>query len=439
MATNKNPAANPYGGGPGTGITFPPYYKPTKDMGSASTFYPTSEELGKDEMRITFVGSCPFPPTRDQAGTAIMVELGNGKRFFFDFGPGCLKNILAMQVPLQMINDIFITHLHVDHYADLPYLFAFAPWAARWKPLRVHGPSGRNPEDGTKAMIEGMKQMTHWHTDSFNSSPIGDGYEVDVNEFDFRDDGGICYDQDGVTIRHWRRSHVKDGASAYRLDWNGLSFVWTGDGRPDDLTLKYAKGVDVFVTETQPDIAHLQEIKMGLPAMITNVTVDAAHTPHYAAGYMMNKIQPRIAMLTHLDYAHEQIPEILAGIRYHYKGLFQFGAPDGIVVNVTKDAVWTREAALSDAATPARPSKDDAKYLFDLKPTHMEVDFPDPKHTRRSRVEDFEYEHEIPKELYYPKDVDRDLIMEFPKGYKIEILKMIKEKVFGKFKDKIGS
>ena len=439
MATNENPAANPYGGGPGTGITFPPYYKPTKDMGSASTFYPTSEELGKDEMRVTFVGTCPFPPTKEQAGTAIMVELGNGKRFFFDFGPGCLKNILAMQVPLQMINDIFITHLHVDHYADLPYLFAFAPWAARWKPLRVHGPSGRAPEDGTKAMVEGMKQMTRWHTDSFNASPIGDGYEVEVNEFDFRDDGGICYEQDGVTVRHWRRSHVKDGASAYRLDWNGLSFVWTGDGRPDDLTLEYANGVDVFVTEAQPDLAQLQEIKMGLPAMITNVTVDGAHTPHYAAGYMMNKIQPRIAMLTHLDYSHEQIPEILAGIRYHYKGLFQFGAPDGVVVNVTKDAIWTRMAAMSDAASPARPSKDDAKYLFDLKLGHLEVDFPDPKHTRRSVLEDFHYEHEIDKELYYPKDVDRDLIMEFPKGYKIEIVKMVREKIMGKLRDKRGS
>ena len=90
-------------------------------------------------------------------------------------------------------------------------------------------------------MVEGMKKMAHWHIDSFNSSPIGDGYEVDVSEFDFRDDNGVCYDQDGVTIRHWRRSHTKDGASAYRLDWNGLSFVWTGDGRPDELTAEFAR------------------------------------------------------------------------------------------------------------------------------------------------------------------------------------------------------
>ena len=101
-------------------------------------------------------------------------------------------------------------------------------------------------------MIDGMKIMSHWHTDSFNSFPIGDGYEVEVNEFDFRDDNGICYDQDGCVIRHWRRSHTKDGASAYRLDWNGLSFVWTGDGKPDALTATLAKGVDAPQREGVP-------------------------------------------------------------------------------------------------------------------------------------------------------------------------------------------
>jgi phosphoribosyl 1,2-cyclic phosphodiesterase len=259
---------NPYGGVPSGGITLPPYYRPTPDLVSNNLYYPGQEELGPDEMRISFIGSTPIPVTRSQAGTCIMVELGNGNRFFFDFGSGCMRNIIAMAVPLSTVNDIFFTHLHVDHYADLPYLFAFAPWVGRWKPLRVHGPSGRTPKDGIEHMIEGMKMMTHWHTDSFNACPIGDGYEVEVNEFDFRDDNGVCYDKDGVTVRHWRRSHTKDGASAYRLDWNGLSFVWTGDGRPDQLSLELAKGVDVFVTEVQPDTANLQALKFGMPPVM---------------------------------------------------------------------------------------------------------------------------------------------------------------------------
>src|SRR5271165_2223354 len=87
---------NPYGGGPSTGLQFPPYYQPTKSVRSRMNYFPGSETLGPDEMRISFVGSCPYPVRRDQAGTAIMVELGNGDRFFFDFGPGCVKNIAAL-------------------------------------------------------------------------------------------------------------------------------------------------------------------------------------------------------------------------------------------------------------------------------------------------------------------------------------------------------
>ena len=111
---------NPYQGGPGTGISLPPYFKPTKYVKNNNFFYPGLEEIGPDEMRISFVGSCPWPPRRNQAGTSIMVELGNGDLFFFDLGNGSVHNIIAMGVPPALINDIFITHLHADHYADLP-------------------------------------------------------------------------------------------------------------------------------------------------------------------------------------------------------------------------------------------------------------------------------------------------------------------------------
>ena len=432
-------AANPYGGVPGGGITYPQYYRPTEYIKNNNNYFPASgETVGADEMRISFLGSTPIPPTRTQAGTCIMVELGSGKRFFFDFGSGCMRNVFAMQIPVQTVNDIFFTHLHVDHYADLPYLFAFAPWMARWKPLRVHGPSGRTPRDGIKHMIHHMKEMAHWHTDSFNSFPIGDGYEVEVNEFDFRDDNGICYDQDGVTIRHWRRAHTKDGASAYRLDWNGLSFVWTGDGKPDELTAKLSQGVDVFVTELQPDLGNLSTLKFGLPAIMTNTTIDQAHTPHYGTGYLFNRVQPRLAMCTHLSFDELELPEMVAGIRVHWKGLFQFGAPDVVVVNVTKNAIWTRKAVLPDAAMPARPSTAEAIQLFDLSPLQTKVRFPNPRHTLEAVQEQFVRDQQIDPRLYYPQDVARPTNANFPDNFTIDVAKMVREKIVDKIESKLG-
>src|SRR5262245_17215578 len=114
-AADATAQKNPYGGTPGGGISLPSYYKPTPSVLSRSNYFPGVEKLGKDEMRVSFIGSCPYPPRRSQAGTCIMVELGNGDRFFFDFGPGCMRDICAMQVPVQLVNDIFLSHLHVAH------------------------------------------------------------------------------------------------------------------------------------------------------------------------------------------------------------------------------------------------------------------------------------------------------------------------------------
>jgi len=419
---------NPYGGKPNTGITLPPYYRPTPSVENANSYFPGSEELGPDEMRITFVGSSPEPPTRAQAGTSIMVELGNGKRFFFDLGPGCLRNIVAMQVPLAMVNDIFLTHLHVDHYAELPYLYCFSPSMGRWKPLRITGPSGRTPRDGTRAMIDQMKGMVHWTTDAFNTIPIGDGFEIEVNEFDFHDDNGICYDKDGVVIRHWRRIHNKDGASAYRLEWNGLSFVYTGDGRPDELTVKLAKNADVFVTEVVLDTMNVQALKYGLPPILGTVIIDGAaggHTVHYAAGYLFEQVKPRIAMATHMQYEEELIPEMLAGIRVHWDGLFQFGAPDGVVVNVTREAIWTRRAAIPEFGGFAGPSPREAAELYDLSPTNTEIVFPNAVHPWTDLVEKATRDLEIDPGKYYPAEVYREPNGVFPNGIRVDASAMV--------------
>ena len=57
------PAKNPYGGVPGGGITLPAYYRPTPYLVSNNIYYPGQEQIGPDEMRISFIGSTPIPVT----------------------------------------------------------------------------------------------------------------------------------------------------------------------------------------------------------------------------------------------------------------------------------------------------------------------------------------------------------------------------------------
>jgi ribonuclease Z len=287
-------------------------------------------------------------------------------------------------------------------------MYPFTAWSGRWQPLRLYGPSGASPELGIKHMAHHMREMLKWHEDNFNAIPIGDGYEMDVTEIDWKDENGVCYDHEGVVVRHWPRSHVKDGASAFRLDWEeyDLSFVWTGDGRPDVLSAKYGKDVDLFVSEGQMDTPMLQALKFGTPAELVEFTIDSWHTMYYAAGYLFEQVQPRMAMICHYESGGPAFEaEAVAQVRSNWKGLFSFAGPDVQVVNVTKDAIWMREAAMPEGV--AISPMDPRWMLPKGAPLPEAFPLPTPKIPRTEQQEQFLRDNEIDPKLYYPDDAYR--------------------------------
>jgi len=372
---------------------------------SAANWFPNTEEVQPNEMRIHFMGTAPMIRP-GQMNTSIFVMLGNGDNFAFDLGEGSVANYVASGIALNEIKKVFITHLHVDHFGALPYVWMFGTWAGGWhERLRVWGPSGATEEYGLNTMIEGMKMMTGWHRDAFSVFPVGKGWDIESNQFDFEDDGGLIYDENGVRIIHWQRSHAKDGASAYRLDWNGLCFVWTGDGRPSELDEKYAKGCDVYVTELQQEVVEINSGVQGVPPFLARYTIDTHHTPGYASGYLANKVQPRLFMTTHMSYDPYVAEETVAEVREHWKGPYHFGAPDGIVVNVTKDQIWVREGVLPDFPNSKAPQ-------FDFGNGQLIV--PKPPTSRQEIQNQWIRDRQLDPKVYYPEGYYPELLEEWP-------------------------
>jgi ribonuclease Z len=379
--------------------------RPMPWMSSAANWFPGTEEVQPNEMRVTFMGTSPMIRP-GQMNTSIYVELGNGDNFVFDLGEGSIANYIAARVAINQIKHVFITHLHVDHFGSLPYLWMFGTWNGGWhQPLTVHGPSGRTPEYGTKTMVEGMKMMLNWHRDAFSVFPVGQGHDIQVNEFDFRDNGGVVYEENGVKVTHWQRSHAKDGASGYRLDWNDMCFVWTGDGRPSELDIKYAKGCDLYVTEQQQELVEISSGVQGVPPFLARYTIDTHHTPGYAAGYLANQIKPRLFMTTHMSYDPYLIEETVAEVRHHWKGPYHFGAPDGVVVNMTKDSIWVRDGVLPDYPNSRAPQ-------FDF--TNGQLVVPHPPTSREEIQEPFVREQQVDSKKYYPEGYHPELLEYWP-------------------------
>ena len=56
--------------------------------------------------------------------------------------------------------------------------------------------------------------------------------EIISHEFDYAKTA-VIYEENGVTIKSFPAIHIRDGSVSFRLDWNGLSFVFGGDSIPE--------------------------------------------------------------------------------------------------------------------------------------------------------------------------------------------------------------
>ena len=56
------------------------------------------------------------------------------------------------------VPQVFLSHLHSDHHADLASLYVNAMFG-RKVPLEIWGPSSEKPELGLAASIEGLRQV----------------------------------------------------------------------------------------------------------------------------------------------------------------------------------------------------------------------------------------------------------------------------------------
>ena len=248
-----------------------------------------------------------------------------------------------------------------------------------------------------------MKSMS-WHQDSFHALPVGEGYDTVVHEFDFMDEGGVAYEQNGVKITHWPTSHTKDGATSYRLDWNGRSLCYTGDNRPNSLTIKHCKGVDMLISEVQTATVSMSSRALGMPAALAAYIVDTSHTPAYGLGYICKEAQPKVCVGTHYNYDDIFNNETVAEVRHHYKGAFAFGAPDLVTFNIHGDGkVWWREGVVAESSQTPRP----------VIKSQM-VKFPAPRHQVYDVINDTVEANEIPPEKWYPKGHKPELVREWP-------------------------
>jgi len=386
---------------------------------SLPVYYPGTETLGSDEMRITFLGTSCIPRLSQECNS-IFVEVGDGMgesdQFVFDLGTGVMAKYNAMGIPTNKMNKVFLTHLHGDHTSDLTHLYCFGPSEDRKAPLYIFGPSASlltDPvsghyysDDGVNTFCQDLRKVNRWHTESFSfestsygtasdparptraswglpcdptpasdgicpDNPI-DGYALIPIELDWQKSGvvpddNVAYNNpaSGVKITHFPAIHCRQGSISYKLEWNGLSMIFSGDTKPNHTMVKQAAGVDVLIHEmvVPADVWAMKNFHITDSTQIDSVTwttalafatavQNSSHTPQGAFGYILSQISspPRLTVATHFQAADDTIASALTSVRNHYPtGEVTFAA-DLMVLNVTKTEIRQRRAVVSNYA-----------------------------------------------------------------------------------------
>jgi len=314
-------------------------------------YFPNTEVLAPDEMRVTALGTgLPTPLTRAQKSTAWMVELGNGDVFLFDIGTGSMENLFGLRPDFSKIDKIFLSHLHSDHFGDLDAFIVGSWLSGRYTPLHVYGGSGETPELGAKAAVDAIMKALAWDIKGRTGILPDVGGQVIAHEFDYKEEDQVVFEGNGVKITSWPAIHSLDGSVSYRLEWNGLSFVFRGDTRPNKWFIKYARNADFAIHECFPTPAGLASFNDWEMRPSTFVT-SYIHTPPEGFGKVMAEIKPRMAVAYHTVLLPDIRQGMLEGIRETYDGPLTI-ATDLMVWNVTKDAISLREAVFADRVTP---------------------------------------------------------------------------------------
>jgi ribonuclease Z len=321
---------------------------PTGTAPDRYAYYPGTEALEPDEIRLIAAGTGMPGARRGQAATCFLVELGDGQKFLFDIGTGAMRNVQALMIPANFLTKVFFTHLHTDHWGDLGTLWAGGWTAGRTVPLEVWGPSGAREDMGTKFAVGHFLKAFNWDymTRAVTINPIPGG--ITVHEFDYKGMNEVVYDQKGVKIRSWPTIHTGDGPVSYALEWNGYKLVIGGDTAPNKWELEYARDADLFVHEAFMTSQQMMN-KYGQPAQLALRINFTFHTSAQSFGKIMSLTQPRHAVAYHFFNEEDTRYPIFEGIRETYDGPLSM-ATDNMVWNIRRDEVIERMVVSPDSA-----------------------------------------------------------------------------------------
>ena len=191
-------------------------------------------DLLGDTMEIRFLGvgeACDG----NQPNTSILLKTDaheTAGRILLDCGFSAPHQYLSLNPSAEELEALWISHFHGDHFLGAPLLLLWFWEMNRTKPLNIIGPPG------IKVKIEQAMELAY---PNFMSRL---GYSLLFQELTPEKNLQIS---DSI----WKTAYSEHSQPclSLRLELNGKSIFYSGDGRPTPMTRSLAAGCDIIIHE----------------------------------------------------------------------------------------------------------------------------------------------------------------------------------------------
>jgi ribonuclease Z len=127
------------------------------------------------DLSVAFLGTGGSVPTARRATASTLVMRG-GDRIMFDCGEGTQRQ-MHRSLGLVQLDEIYITHLHLDHFLGLPGLLKTYDLQSREAPLTIYGPPG------TRQLFDDLRRLIGRTRYEVSVEELAPGQTVDHDDY----------------------------------------------------------------------------------------------------------------------------------------------------------------------------------------------------------------------------------------------------------------
>jgi len=205
--------------------------------------------LAQPKVSLQVLGSGGPESGDKRASSGYIVWVDGKSRVLVDFGGGSALRFEEAGAKIEDLELILLTHLHIDHTADIPALLKSSFFVNRTRDLPIFGPEGNKVMPDTHTFIERLfkNRSGAWQ---YMGDYLDGRASFQVKEKNIKKSKKVqtIYRKGKLSVQAISVHHGPIPAIAYRVNIGNKSITFSGDMNGEYHTLeKLAKGTNLLV------------------------------------------------------------------------------------------------------------------------------------------------------------------------------------------------